>query len=941
MLSIYLPRVVQIRALMCTLAVLFLVTAGVVPAGAQDLPDPPERLTVAEAGRDWALVTWQPSPDPTVRGYRLYRSIDGEAFTPVLDETLPAVSVRFRDQDLPPQTEVAYRIAAVNADGEGPMSESASAFVGSSIEISSHLKLLALAPGERLSTRLLFSGENELQLTDDTAEVSVTLEPEDVRVQAVILPRRLDFSEGDQVGAMLTVRAGHFARPAVYTLFIEAQGTDAETGRRVSGSTLLRLQVIPVGARESAIVLGYEPDPVPIGRVARFFGAIVPTPREPTAEIVTVEYVFAGGTSGTIEIPVNEKGAFSRELKVPLNEPLRVRASWDGDEQYAPATSEWLDVSLEPGPSHLTIEHDLAFGSTSGVVRGSVWPRSTVGTPVNVYLVFQSRDGNTQFRTMETVYTGSQPGEAPNEYSLPVDLADTPVAGIPGVWEVWTWWAGSRDFLPARSRVLRIPVEIDYPGAVIVLAAGDPKDPFFGTSKAMAIFADAFFEGRCFDDAHRVFLSADYSDDASDPSEGPATIAALREAVRTSGADQEHPLYLYIHGSTTLSEPYGYELNPDGEVLDSRTLGDILAELPDGTESFLLLDGRRTGPMIDQNLCARRRRIVSFSGIGPSTFRLLGRLSVSRYLLSALGQGMSLGEAFYELHSIIGRLGERIGLSMPMIETDADCLPNQTGDFLELRDSFIGYDCRDRGVRPLIYADSGDAWVPRYGNSTLIAVGGDKPTIQGGTGGAMSGWIRYEDPDGQVNLESSTPILTVLSPAGDDQTFVGAEAFTLDEDDRYIVSVPWSIFEQAGAYTFVFHMEDAGENLSPPTIITVYAVDSPARLLAGGFMDTRLSSGGGTVRVRAMIFDANGAGDIREVSLAYQNTPIDLSPEISTFDLYPEWTDSPRFLLASWDIPLEDATLPSGRFPIQIIVLDGDTGATPMLLYPSLNVPER
>jgi hypothetical protein len=64
-------------------------------------------------------VSWSPSPEPDLGGYRVYRSVGGEAFGQI--GAVPAGETYFRDATLPPSASAAYRVAAVDQAGnEGP-----------------------------------------------------------------------------------------------------------------------------------------------------------------------------------------------------------------------------------------------------------------------------------------------------------------------------------------------------------------------------------------------------------------------------------------------------------------------------------------------------------------------------------------------------------------------------------------------------------------------------------------------------------------------------------------------------------------------------------------------------------------------------------------------------------------------------------------------------
>ena len=90
------------------------------------------------------------------------------------------------------------------------------------------------------------------------------------------------------------------------------------------------------------------------------------------------------------------------------------------------------------------------------------------------------------------------------------------------------------------------------------------------------------------------------------------------------------------------------------------------------------------------------------------------------------------------------------------------------------------------------------------GNGANLRYAGQQAHIEGGTTGGMSRWIRFEDPDGGVQLESEFPSLMIIDPDNGIHVYEGESVFIEDDDDRYIVMLPWELFTKSGAYTLVF-----------------------------------------------------------------------------------------------------------------------------------------
>jgi len=70
-----------------------------------------------------AVLLWDESPEPWVRGYRIYRAGPDGEFTQIGESATPA----YTDSASPTGARLSYRASAVGPGGEGPPSKAAAA----------------------------------------------------------------------------------------------------------------------------------------------------------------------------------------------------------------------------------------------------------------------------------------------------------------------------------------------------------------------------------------------------------------------------------------------------------------------------------------------------------------------------------------------------------------------------------------------------------------------------------------------------------------------------------------------------------------------------------------------------------------------------------------------------------------------------------------------
>jgi len=222
----------------------------------------------------------------------------------------------------------------------------------------------------------------------------------------------------------------------VFKIIASWPGTDIYEG--ATGTTTLK-----VLRASSKLTISVDPDEITLEESTTISGVLDP----PLKGIeVMIEYSYEGGSwTKIVTVETGDNGEFSYEWTPRQAGDYSIRASWEGNENYEPATSSEVSLKVKSAPTTITIEVDKVEVNVGEEVRISGELKSWANRPLPEFNV-KIKVVDPEDREFEYPALTDESGRY--EVSIIIDTK--------GTWRIQAVWEGDGNYLRSESSIVEV-----------------------------------------------------------------------------------------------------------------------------------------------------------------------------------------------------------------------------------------------------------------------------------------------------------------------------------------------------------------------------------------------------------------------------------------------------------------------------------------------------
>jgi hypothetical protein len=590
----------------------------------------PKGLFLSETSSQKIKIEWdQMGTDYT---YNVYKSDTENGFY-IKCDPYGLKKSEFIDTEIKGDIQYWYRITAVNSVGkESLFSEAISVtteYIESDIQLSSVHSYTMQYPG--LSAKYYLKVKAIGQYTDEV-RLSVSYLHESIQHnfnREIIKPPDL---------VTLTLEIPDNISENRYPFFVNA------TGKNRDDKIQLFLDVKDPTATNSAISAYLNRKQMFLNQSVEIYGSILPKTMN-TSLTIYIQHE-SEDTQMPIKILTDHYNNNYQYNYIPKKTGLyTIFSSWSGDDEYRPAQSPPIELTVLRGKSRITCQTpdtDISLDSTVQITGKLIAPE--IG---NVYIVLKivNPDGNLEL-IENRIFTES---DGSFNYYVKLDKE--------GIWEVSGCWKGNEQYQGVVSSPLRLYPGIQTGKALIVAGGGILNNSLWKTTQYLTkkfyrILIDRYYPQEMIHyispDTNHIESDIIINDETPTVSDVQDYIEFLYQNISTPEVNSKKPLLIYMadHGG-----PKKFIINKSSEVLKAQDLDLWLDDLQAHTSCtvYIIIEACYSGTFVE-NLYpdpGQKRVIITSTGNHVAIYANDGRTSFSQNLFNELNSGYSLYNSFH------------------------------------------------------------------------------------------------------------------------------------------------------------------------------------------------------------------------------------------------------------------------------------------------------